>query len=400
MSTTTLPPIAGADRPPMAGRAARAAEARATEQNRRETRAPHSHSRDGIVLFLPLALAHGTVLCLVPTVLSIALGLWWNSNTISHNFIHRPFFRRPAANVTFSLYLSALLGIPQSLWRQRHLAHHAGKTWRLRWHPLLVVELLLVLVVWGILLAAAPAFGLSVYFPGYVAGLALCALHGCYEHQGDTTSHYGRLYNLLFFNDGYHAEHHASPGRHWRRLPELVEPAARTSRWPAVLRWCEALSLNAARLDRLERCVLRRPWLQHLVVARHARALGRLRQRIGPVGRVAIVGGGLFPRTVLVAQKVLPEAKLVVIDASARNLAIARTFLDQRIETLHARYDPAEHAGFDLVIIPLAYVGDREALYARPPAAKLLVHDWLWRRRGTGTIVSFLLLKRLNLVER
>ena len=21
------------------------------------------------------------------------IGLWWNSNTISHNFIHRPFFR-------------------------------------------------------------------------------------------------------------------------------------------------------------------------------------------------------------------------------------------------------------------------------------------------------------------
>jgi hypothetical protein len=30
----------------------------------------------------------------------------------------------------------------------------------------------------------------------------------------------------------------------------------------------------------------------------------------------------------------------------------------------------------------------------------LLVHDWLWRRRGRGVAISWLLLKRLNLITR
>src|SRR5262249_50901317 len=155
----------------------------------------------------------------------------------------------------------------------------AGQVWRLQLHRLLFLETLLVLSVWVTLLVAVPSFWLTVYLPGYLAGLALCALHGYYEHAGGTTSHYGRLYNWFFFNDGYHAEPHANPGRRWRLLPEHLEPAARASRWPAVLRWMETLSLDAARLDRLECLVLRSRWLQRFVVARHARALSRLRER-------------------------------------------------------------------------------------------------------------------------
>ena len=56
----------------------------------------------------------------------IAIGVWWNSNTIAHNFIHRPFFRSRRFNALFSAYLSVLLGIPQVLWRDRHLAHFAA----------------------------------------------------------------------------------------------------------------------------------------------------------------------------------------------------------------------------------------------------------------------------------
>jgi hypothetical protein len=398
LTTTTPAPLVGDDRR-SAGRAPRAADR--PNRDRKDAAAAGAQERlgDGRSLFVSLAVAQGAVVCLWPAMATIALGLWWSSNTIAHNFIHRPFFRRRSANVVFSLYLSGLLGIPQSLWRQRHLAHHAGQRWRFDLHALLVAETLLVLVLWSALLAAAPWFFLTAYLPGWLAGLALCAVHGHYEHRGGTTSYYGRLYNALFFNDGYHVEHHASPGRHWRRLPEHIDPAARTSRWPSVLRWMESLAIDARRLDTLECLVLRSRLLQRFVVRRHARALRRLRERIGPVNRVAIVGGGLFPRTVLVARRVLPEAELVVIDASARNVQIARAFVDADVDTIRAWYDPARHTGFDLVIVPLAYVGDREALYTRPPAPKLLVHDWLWRRRGTGAIVSLLLLKRLNLVE-
>ena len=61
-------------------------------------------------LFVALALAHGVLLLAVPTLPVVAVGLWWNSNTVSHNFIHRPFFRSRVFDALFGLYLSALLG--------------------------------------------------------------------------------------------------------------------------------------------------------------------------------------------------------------------------------------------------------------------------------------------------
>src|SRR4030095_704348 len=75
-------------------------------------------------LLVGLALLHGALLVLMPSVPLIALGLWWNANTISHNFVHLPFFRSRTANVLFSAFLSLLLGFPQSLWAARHHAHH------------------------------------------------------------------------------------------------------------------------------------------------------------------------------------------------------------------------------------------------------------------------------------
>jgi fatty acid desaturase len=75
--------------------------------------------------FVALAVAHAGILLAVPSIPVIAVGLWWNANTIAHNFIHRPFFRTMAANRAFSAFLSLVLGIPQALWRQRHLQHHA-----------------------------------------------------------------------------------------------------------------------------------------------------------------------------------------------------------------------------------------------------------------------------------
>src|SRR5262249_28549613 len=186
-------------------------------------RPPRPRERQGVLrqsrwdaLLVALAAAHGLLLVVVPAAPVVALGLWWNSNTISHNFIHRPFFRARACNRLFALYLSVLLGIPQTLWRERHLAHHAGVAWRLRLSRALLVESALVLMAWAALVAMAPRFLLTAYAPGYVAGLALCYLHGYYEHvRGGTISHYGRLYNWVFFNDGYHVEHHAHPGTRW-----------------------------------------------------------------------------------------------------------------------------------------------------------------------------------------
>ena len=95
---------------------------------------------------------------------------------------------------------------------------------------------------------------------------------------------------------------------------------------------------------------------------------------------MTIVGGGLFPRTALVLKRALPGAAITIVDANADHLAVARRFLDDAVRVAApglsstATSDPA-----DLVVIPLSFRGDRRAIYARPPARAVLVHDWIWR---------------------
>jgi hypothetical protein len=368
---------------------------------------------------------------------AIALGVWWTSNTVAHHFIHRPFFRRNMANRAFAAGMSVAIGIPQALWRERHLAHHAGVAPRVRISRELMLEATLVVALWTAMAANAPQFFAFSYVPGYVAGLLLCALHGHFEHARGTTSYYGRLYNLLLFNDGYHVEHHANPAVPWSRLPESRDPTARTSAWPAPLRWLErrtgkqpqrrqrsqrrqapqirqklrrsAFSARSAVvtisaiavqqvLDALERLVLHSPRLQRFVLRTHARAFRHLLPMLPQVARVAVVGGGLFPRTALILRSLLPNAHVRVIDASRDNLTRARERID--VEFVQRRYAPGDPADVDLLVIPLAFDGERAAIYERPPARAVIVHDWIWHRRGESCVISIALLKRLNLVRQ
>jgi len=423
-------------------------------------RSPAGAKADDPIL-VALAGAHAAVLMAAPAAAVIAIGLWWNANTISHYFIHRPFFRRRGANRAFAAYLSVLLGFPHALWRDRHLAHHAGVVARTRLSRDLVMQASLVLAFWSVMLAAAPLFFVSVYLPGWAAGLLLCAAHGYYEHAHGTTSHYGRLYNLLLFNDGYHAEHHAHPSAHWTRLPKHHDPRARVSRWPAPIRWLEGDGLIL-----LERLALRSPTLQRFLLRAHEGAFRNLLTRAGRLEgtapRIAIVGGGLFPRTALVLRRILPNARLTIIDANLAHLNAAREWpIGGDVEFIHQRFPAGNLSGsegdgtrplvaqafppplaansselrrdlaearsakagrpangrvegspkelryvpiatsapFDIVVLPLSFEGDRDALYDRPPARTVIVHDWLWRKRGVSGIVSVALLKRVNLVR-
>jgi hypothetical protein len=356
-------------------------------------RVPRTLGRDSRLI--ALAVLHAAVLLLWPTAVTIALGLWWNANTISHNFIHRPFFQSRRVNFLFSCYLSALLGFPQTLWRDRHLSHHAGVPRRLRFSLRLAIEIVLVGAVWAAILLWNPRFFALVYFPGYLAGLLLCAAQGHYEHARGVTSHYGRLYNFLCFNDGFHAEHHAYPGVHWSELPSRIRHDSRASRWPPILRWLDSLNLEG-----LEHLVLRSSRLQAMVLRSHRRAFRELLRDQSPPAHVTIVGGGLFPRTAIALRTLLPRVRITILDASTRSIAIATPLLPPDTTVICRRYFPGESLDCDLAVIPLAFDGHRERIYRDPPARITLVHDWIWRRRGAGCIVSIFLLKRVNVVTR
>jgi hypothetical protein len=352
--------------------------------------------RRGDAILVSLAALHAAFLLMWPTAPVIAVGVWWNANTISHNFIHRPFFRTRAANRLFSAALSILLGIPQALWRDRHLAHHAGVEWRPRVSGQLAIEMGLVVCLWLVLAGFEPRFFLRAYLPGFLVGLALCAMQGYWEHAGGRpVSHYGRIYNFLCFNDGYHAEHHAAPGVHWTDLPRRSVTGVAISAWPAMLRWIEV-----SPLELLERVVLRSALLRRFVLRKHRRALEALLPAPPAANRVTIVGGGLFPRTALILGELLPAAQLTIMDSEARNIEMARGMLGPNVQFRNERFMPGEGLDCDLAVVPLCLNGDRETVYAHPPSSAVLVHDWIWRRRGIGSVVSVVLLKRINLVRK
>jgi hypothetical protein len=101
----------------------------------------------------------------------------------------------------------------------------------------------------------------------------------------------------------------------------------------------------------------------------------------------------------------LPDAILTILEADAANMAMARDDFPSALSSSslswhHALFEPAHRTDADLLVLPLAYRGDREAVYRDPPAARVIVHDWIWSRRPRGTRVSWLLLKRLNVIER
>jgi Fatty acid desaturase len=260
------------------------------------------HSRWDAML-IGLSIVHGTVLITAPSIPIVALGLWWNSNTISHNFIHLPFFRSTTLNRLYALYLTLVLGYPQSWWQSRHLAHHSGSVPRIPITRTGVAEASLIACTWIVLLVYATKCFLTVYLPGFAAGLALCYIHGYFEHAGGAKSNYGLLYNAPFFNDGYHVEHHCRPAEHWTRLPQQVVVGTMTSRWPAVLRWLDVLNL-----EMLERLVLRSSLLQKFLLNTHERAIRRLLPKLEAVRTIQIVGGGMFPRTHGFAE-VAPECR-------------------------------------------------------------------------------------------
>jgi hypothetical protein len=107
----------------------------------------------------------------------------------------------------------------------------------------------------------------------------------------------------------------------------------------------------------------------------------------------------MYPRTALLLQQLMPEAALTIVDSNRDHLETAKAFLHGGIRVEHHHYSPDEAEDADLLVIPLSFDGNRMSLYRLPPGRAILIHDWIWSRRGTGVIVSPFLLKRMNLVK-
>lgn len=218
-----------------------------------------------------------------------------NYQCVAHNFLHNPFFTRPWANAAFSIVNSISLGLPQTLYKYHHLNHHLynndlvdpvtrstrdrsstyrfgrppaeesiwsysligpmrtdlvelyaaakkkGRT-RLVWCEAVAMTLYTAAIAaidWRYLLL----FLLPVWFLGQAAALFENFLEHHHAVPGDrltdSVSCYNALYNFVWFNNGYHQEHHYRPTVHWtdvaalrvEMLPEDQRRVVRGAHW-------------------------------------------------------------------------------------------------------------------------------------------------------------------------
>lgn len=227
----------------------------------------------GLFLVFPLLPWWGVIVA----GLLYAYSISWNHNSIAHNFVHNPYFASPALNRAFALLLSLTLGYAQTDYHYDHLRHHAGNSDRpdgkghtldpfsiyrfgrngapenmLRYvfssyvrdtatgpDPFIGprrqldrkwgrFEMACVILFYGVLAFLDWRFVLCM-LPFNYLGHSLSALNGYYEHyRGNPdepmawgVSSYGWLYNVLWMNNGYHAEHHYRPKQHWTKMKEL-----------------------------------------------------------------------------------------------------------------------------------------------------------------------------------
>jgi Fatty acid desaturase len=367
----------------------------------------------GAILAAGFTMSHGSGFGVKAIVaLALAVTMCWGCNTVSHIHLHRPLFRSTFANRVFQVYLTLLLAVPQSWWRRRHLAHHGLNAQLESSSAQRLIEWALLLSGCAVAIAVVPVIFVSVYVPMLALGLGFCAIQGYAEHaRADAgVDHHGRLYNSLWFNDGFHCAHHRQPDTHWTALPFGTVGQDVESALPPMVRPIENFSLNrtaASLLNTLERATFNIGLVRWFLIRSHRRAFAALlpiheREQLR---EVTIVGGGLFPRTVLVLGQLIPNARFTLVDADAAHLARARALLESecsplRVRYVHARFEGAPSPDCDLLVLPLAFCGDRGRIYQNPPARLVAVHDWLWRNRTRrGVWISVFLLKRLNLLR-
>lgn len=229
-------------------------------------------------VFLILNLGTGSTWAIVGVVATLIILNAMNYECAGHYFIHSPFFRSKNANNVYSVANSLAFGFPQTFYRAEHLCHHrynndfpdpitrkAGdrssiyqysstpkipeppfkyaimSAWRQnvselyrqtpkRLRTLLIIEIAALAIGYGIALLANPLACLALVLVSG-AGSFISNLQNWLEHAHadpgsrltDSVSCYASFYNFIWFNNGYHQEHHAAPRVHWTKLPQMKE---------------------------------------------------------------------------------------------------------------------------------------------------------------------------------
>lgn len=214
--------------------------------------------------------------------LGYAWSISWNINGVSHFFIHNAYFKSSVLNRLFSLMESITMFFSQTFYDSVHRRHHSGNSDRknangdtvdwlsiyrhgengeaenvwaytlksyfrddpaqifheiyhrspfLAWFGVFEIVTVITIAILGIIFNWQ--FMLFM-LPFYFIGNCLSSLNGFYEHwRGNPdlpiawgVSSYGWLYNFLWFNNGYHAEHHYRPKQHWSKMKELHQQIA------------------------------------------------------------------------------------------------------------------------------------------------------------------------------
>src|SRR5262249_8302728 len=189
-----------------------------------------------------------------------------------------PFFANDWMNRAYSVMETLVLGVPHVLYHHYHMNHHWGdndakdkqgntKDWssiyrhsrngqpepfwryvflsffrvevmpvfrvaaRHRHLTQVAIETLALGAFWVAMALVNWRYLVCFYMPSYYLGWALSYAEGYLEHYGcqpgnqyaNSVSSYNRLYNFLWFNNGYHQEHHWDPKTHWTRMRQLHE---------------------------------------------------------------------------------------------------------------------------------------------------------------------------------
>ena len=214
-----------------------------------------------------------------------------NINGVGHNFIHNPFFRCKLLNRLFGVTQSIACCFSQTYYDVVHMQHHKGNSDRkdekgetidwlsiyrhghedepenpwsyvflsffrdnpagikrelrkrgeteVRWGN---VELAAVIMTLLVLFWFNWRYVLFYFLPFFYLGHCFSYLNGYFRHYGADpdkpiawgVSSYGKIYNWLFFYNGYHAEHHFRPKVHWTKMEEFRQQIAGLQRQEGV----------------------------------------------------------------------------------------------------------------------------------------------------------------------